>query len=359
MNGLESPKPEAVGAVSEAASRAFAGALPRLLTLVNDKFSVNARLFSRTSPERLALVIDAHQHFGDMLRAVFEFSLYENMLDEMIWYVSALSSRGLGGDYFRKMVEAWIIAVHAAIPAREARELSRPLEWLASNLSAVYARKEAAEGPTDSRVLAFLDIVLAKKRRGALDYALNLKRGGQSVERILTGVVLPAMAEVGRLWEANEISVSDEHAATEICRYALQMLTDELPRGQPLGLRAVVGCVPGEQHDVGAMLTAAFLETKGWDVVYLGRSMPERDLLKTVAEERPAVSVFSITLIAHLPASRDLFLGIRQTAPGTKIIAGGHASEVASRTLASYVDAVVGGIYETHEAALKLVGRNA
>jgi len=359
MDRLKFPKPESVGAVSEAAVRAFAEALPRLLTLINDKFSVDARLFSGSSPEQLALVFDAHKHFGDMLRGIFEFSLYGRMLDEFRWYVSALSSRGLGEEYFRKMLEGWIIAIHAMIPPREACELSRPLEWLVSNVSAIYERRESAEGPTNSQLRQFLDLVLGRNRRDAVDYVLNLKRSGEGVERILSAVVLPAMEELGRLWEANEISVSDEHAATEISRYALHRLMDQLPREKPLGLKAIVSCVPGEQHDVGAQLTAAYLETKGWDVVYLGRSTPESDLLKTVTEDRPAVCVFSIALIARLPASRDLFLRIRDAAPATKIIAGGHAAEMASETLAPYVDAVVSGIYETHELALKIVRGNA
>jgi methanogenic corrinoid protein MtbC1 len=359
MSISKSPEAGGVCAVSERASRAFAEALPRLLTLVNDKFSVETRLSSRTTPEELHIIQDAHGHFGDMLRAVFEFSLYEIMLDEFRTYASALRSRGFGEDYFRRLVEAWIIAVHAAIEHREARELSRVLEWLARNAGALSAEARPPEVALGGPSQEFLGLALSGKRRDVLAYALERAREGMSPVGIVSDIVLPAMAEVGRLWERNEISVSAEHTATEISRYVLQRAMDELPRETALGLGAVVSCVPGEQHDIGALLTAAHLEAKGWDVTYLGRSTPERDLLDTMGEKEPEVGVFSITMIARLPASRDLFVKIRQISPRTRIIVGGHAAGAAAATLAPYVDAVVGGFQDTHDQALRLVRDNA
>lgn len=351
--------PKDQGPVSERARRAFAEALPRLLTLVNDKFSVDSRLLSRRTPEQLALLYDAHRHFGDMLRAIFEFSLYEHMEKEFAWYAGVMRSRGFGQEYLRKLVEAWIIAVHAAIEHREACEISRPLEWLEANVDRISTPVPAEDAPRSPNVREFLKLALSGRRLEALNYVLELGRAGEKPEDIVSNTVLPAMAGIGRLWEANEISVSEEHAATEISRYALQRIMDEIPRDKPLGLTVLVGCVPDEQHDIGAMLTAAYMEARGWDVTYLGRSTPEADLLKAVAEVAPAVCVFSITMIARLPASRDLFVDLKEAAPGMGIIAGGHAAEIASRALTRYVDAITRSFQETHEAALKLAGENA
>ena len=359
MGDKEFPARVPAGTLSEGASRAFAEALPRLLTLVNDKFSVEARLFSRITREHLSLVADAHEHFGGMLRAVFEFSLYRHMLDEFNWYVSALSSRGLGEEYFRKMVEGWIIAIHATVPPVEAREVSRLLEWLASSVQCGLPQERSRPRRPRIRGAANSWLCDGRKEKGCRLLCARTQTGRRGVEHILKGVILPALIEVGRLWEANEINVSDEHAATEICRYALERLMEGLPREKPMGLRASVGCVPGEQHDIGALLTSVYMEAKGWDVVYLGRSTPESDLLETVERGRPPVCVFSITLIARLPASRDLFVRIREKSPESRVIAGGHAAEIAAETLAPYLDAVVGGIREAHEVALNLVRGNA
>jgi hypothetical protein len=116
--------------VSESAIRAFSEALPKLLSLVNDKFAVDERVLKKQQPEDLKFIYDAHHHFGDMLRAIFEFDLYDHMLGEFAWYVSALSSRGFKESYFRRMVEAWMIAIHSSIKPPESGELTASLEYL-------------------------------------------------------------------------------------------------------------------------------------------------------------------------------------------------------------------------------------
>jgi hypothetical protein len=71
------------------------------------------------------------------------------------------------------------------------------------------------------------------------------------------------------------------------------------------------------------------------------------------------VAVFSISLLARLPAARDLFAAIRKRFPGIRIIAGGRAAVIARKPLAGSVDAVAGGLEELQETALRLAGGNA
>jgi methanogenic corrinoid protein MtbC1 len=362
------PEPEGGGADSQKASpsavskigrRAFSGAFPRLLAQVNDKFAVDARVLKEEQPENLEFIYDAHRHFGDMLSAVYEFGLYENMLDEFAWYVSTLSSRGFGETYFRRMVEAWIIAVHSTIKPPESSELSAPLEYLCRNLHDIYSAAAAEAPPLDPEAQHFLSLILNKDRRGAAEYVLSLLERGDAVERVYSSVVLPALGRLGALWQGNDISVADEHAATEISRYALFRLIDSIPRERPLGKQALVACVPGEEHDIGAQIASGYLEAKGWDVVYVGRSAPADAIIKTIEARRPQVAVFSINLIARLPAARDLFLAIRSRFPGVKIIAGGHAAIVARQSLTAYVHGIAGGPEDLHTLALRLVGQDA
>jgi hypothetical protein len=49
--------------VSESAIRAFSEALPKLLSLVNDKFAVDERVLKKQQPEDLKFIYDAHHHF--------------------------------------------------------------------------------------------------------------------------------------------------------------------------------------------------------------------------------------------------------------------------------------------------------
>jgi methanogenic corrinoid protein MtbC1 len=344
--------------VSAAAAEKFAEYLPKLLNLVNEKFAVEERLSAEPATGgRLELTGDAHMHFGRMLRAIFEFGLYQDMADEFGGYVSTLSTRGLGEPYFRRMVEGWIIAVHSAIEPPLARELTVPLEWLRRNLHDFYAYKPAAERVLSPEGQSFLNLILERRRRDAAEYVISLRDTGFAPARLFSEIIMPALAEVGLMWQRNEISVADEHAATEICRYVIYRVIDTMPREAPLPYKILVACVPGEEHELGARVLADYLETRGWAVTFLGRSTPEDDLI--AASNGVDVAVLSVTMIANLPAARDLLARLRGEVPGTRTAVGGRAAAKAREVIKGYAGAVLSGIEEAHPVCLGLVGGNA
>jgi methanogenic corrinoid protein MtbC1 len=257
------------------------------------------------------------------------------------------------------MLRAWMIAIHSSIKPPESRDLTRPLEYLCRLLHSVYSAEYVDGEPLSPDAQHFLSLLLDKKRRDAADYALGKAAGGSNLAQVYAGLVLPALNQVGVLWQKNKISVADEHAATEIGRYVISRLIDSVPRERPIGVKALVACVPGEEHDVGAQVASGILEAKGWAVIYVGRSAPEEEIIKVLESERPRVAVFDIALIARLPGARDLFVKVRSGPGSTKIIAGGRAALAARKVLEAYVDAVVDGPDELHEVALRLVGKDA
>jgi methanogenic corrinoid protein MtbC1 len=348
-------KPISASAVTE-----FAQAFPRLLVLVNEKLDLEARFARlRLSDEDLRLIRDAHTHLGGMVRAVYEFGLFGQMAEEFAWYVATLSSRGLPREYFRTSIESWIIAIHSAIRPPESAELARPLQWLRDNLTDLYAIRPELQGSPGPELEAFMTLILSRKRHEAGDYLLGLLDRGYSIGRIQSEIVTPAMAEVGHRWQRNEISVADEHAATEICRYSILRLIDGIEREQPLPYKALIGCVPGEEHDLGVRLISGYFEAKGWTVYFMGHSTPEDHILKTIESDQPNIGLFSITLLEHLPAARDLFGKIRSSQPDLRIVAGGRAAVLAEHVLTDICDAVVSDPENAHMVSIKLVGGNA
>jgi methanogenic corrinoid protein MtbC1 len=346
--------------VSEGAAARFAERLPMLLNLVNDKFAVEERLADDPSAGgHVDLIDDAHMHFGRMLRAIFEFGLYGDMVDEFRWYLATLSSRGLGEAYFRHMVEGWIIAIHATIEPEFSGQLTRPLRWLQRRLPDLYASGPGISPPLSPEGQVFLNILLEQSRRRAAEYVISLKDTGFAPVGLFSHVILPALGEIGMMWQRNEISVADEHMATEICRYVIYRVIDAMPLEPRRSHKILVACVPGEEHELGARVLADYLETRGWPVVFLGRSTPGGDLIGAIEGNRIDVAVLSVTMIANLPATRDLLAAIRRKAPHVKTMAGGRAALKAAAVLKACADAVVSDIEEAHSVCLDLVGGNA
>jgi methylmalonyl-CoA mutase cobalamin-binding subunit len=126
------------------------------------------------------------------------------------------------------------------------------------------------------------------------------------------------------LWQHNELTVADEHAATAITDLALAAACLEAQRRghEPEG-SVVVACAEEEWHVMPARMFAEQLRAVGWDVVFLGASTPAEHLQRFVAAERPAAVAVSCTVPVHLHGARRAISASH--AAGVPVLAGGAA----------------------------------
>lgn len=198
----------------------------------------------------------------------------------------------------------------------------------------------------------YLAAQLDGDRAGAIAVILDegLARGVDAQSLVLQ-VIQPAQHEIGRLWQENAITVAQEHLATAITQVALARLYGQLPRRTPNGRNVIVACPEGERHDLGARVTADFLEMAGFEVRYLGADVPNDDLVKIVAERKPDLLALSVTMAENLPAAQDAVDRVcRATSGSVRIAIGGYALEATG-------DALPPGVTFTCADAAALVGR--
>ena len=142
-------------------------------------------------------------------------------------------------------------------------------------------------------------------------------------------VIQPALYMVGTLWEAGRMTVAQEHHATTISRLALAQLSAMLASQADNGKVAVVACVEGEHHDLGAQMTADLFEMAGFHVRFLGANVPTSDLLAAIRADCPDVLALSATMPANLPALREAIAGVRaEVGDRVVVAAGGQALAV-------------------------------
>lgn len=177
--------------------------------------------------------------------------------------------------------------------------------------------------------MPLVEALLAGNRRGAEQVVLEALDHGLEPLDLYADVVQPAMYEVGRLWEENEITVAREHAATAIAEYVLGRVFARLPRAETVRGRAVVVGPSGERHQLGPRIVADALEADGWDVRFLGIDVPDEATVATVLEHQADLVCISATLATTIPAVRDLIGKIRLvTADRARILVGGRAFAV-------------------------------
>jgi methanogenic corrinoid protein MtbC1 len=180
-------------------------------------------------------------------------------------------------------------------------------------------RTSATLDPHASTIESLLEQYVAAQldgdRRAALRVVVDqgLERG-VPLPSLYVDLIQAAQYQIGELWQANRISVAQEHLATAISQLAVAELYRALPAATPLERRVLVACVGGELHDLGARITADFFEMAGFEVRYLGANVPTDSLVPMVREDSPDVLVLSVTMTFHVDVLREAVGRIRQVA---------------------------------------------
>ncbi len=174
----------------------------------------------------------------------------------------------------------------------------------------------------------YLDALLIPNRLLALQTVTHSLGSGTRALDLYVDVIAWAQHEIGRLWERNEVSVSQEHVATAISQLTLSQIYPALPRKNPIGRTALVSCVEGELHELGARMVADMLEVEGYEVVLLGANTPTESLIQMIRDLSPDIVGLSVSMESFLPAAIEAVKQIRAIGSDSpQILVGGHAVE--------------------------------
>lgn len=173
----------------------------------------------------------------------------------------------------------------------------------------------------------YLKALLDCDRERARELILGAVATGTTVRDIYLHVFQAAQYEVGRLWEANVITVAQEHYCTAVTQSVIAELYPRLFWSNRCGKRLVAACVEGEMHEMGVRMVCDFFEMEGWDTYYLGANTPTADMLKMVEDRKADVLAISATMRSHVPAVEELVRAVRSSATLARvpILVGGRS----------------------------------
>src|SRR6476469_4197258 len=133
-----------------------------------------------------------------------------------------------------------------------------------------------------ARALLHGDEIAAEQAiREALDARL-------STAEIDDEIIAPALWLVGELWERGEITVADEHLATEISIRVLALQREARRVAESRGERRVMLAAPsGELHVIALRMVGTVLHEAGYRVMMLGPDVPAAALAASAIRHRP------------------------------------------------------------------------
>jgi methanogenic corrinoid protein MtbC1 len=179
-------------------------------------------------------------------------------------------------------------------------------------------------------IQALLGHLLAERRSACSQLVERLCEEGHDHEALYEGLLRPVMHEVGVLWEQNLVTVAREHVATAIVEGLLHQL---LQRASPVALtgrRALVACVEGELHQVGARMVADTLELRGWDTRFVGAGVPLVALERMAEEHRPHLLGLSMAMSWNRASLNQTLAALSHI---EQVVVGGHFFESRPRAL--------------------------
>jgi methanogenic corrinoid protein MtbC1 len=291
-----------------------------------------AELLGGNAPELLPGIHLRHRRF---MSAVFHLGDYSMLASQVPWMYRTLRSHGFSYDYFPVKFSAWRDAVMRHLPEESALPVAAAYEWLLSahprSVEEAEERRRAdADAPTricrEAREL--IHDLLTGEERDCLVRVVRSVKDAEALKRYYRGPLREAMQEIGSLWERGKITVAQEHLSTSIVgRMMAAMYARVVTERGFTRKKAVVTCVPGDHHEVGARMLADFLELEGFRVWYLGASTPAGEVVETARRESPLLLCLSVTLPCGVMAAREIIRKVRGggSCGNTKVIVGGHA----------------------------------
>lgn len=185
--------------------------------------------------------------------------------------------------------------------AADATRVERMRQALGEGLSASEAARVALEEQRPAvglledaagRLLASIEAYDEPAAHAVLDQSL----AAFGLDAVVRDVILPTLTSVGDRWAKGDVSVSQEHFASNLIRGRLLSLARFWGRG--VGPLALLACAPGEAHDLSLLAFGLVLRSHGWRIVYLGADTP----IATIAQAAEAMAP-ELTVIATFDAA--------------------------------------------------------
>ena len=141
-----------------------------------------------------------------------------------------------------------------------------------------FVRLQRHEEPPDDAVDRWIDVLLSEMSQ---ELALVRARARLGSWHRVAQELEPVLTEVGARWARGELSVGDEHIASERLSRALARIVESLPL-LPSAPGCLLACVETEQHTLGLSLAEVCFRELGWASVWLGARSPTEAIVEQV-----------------------------------------------------------------------------
>ncbi len=202
--------------------------------------------------------------------------------------------------------------------------------------------------------------VLKGNRKGIAAQTKEALAQGEEPQALLHEVLLPAINEVGELFDKGRYFLPQLIGSAEAMKNSIEIL-------EPLLLRetdaedmpvVVIATVEGDIHDIGKNLVALMLKNYGFRVIDLGKDVPKEDIIRAAKENNARIIALSALMTTTMQRMREVVAYAKEEKVSARIMIGGA---VITREYADEIgaDGYSADAAEAVKLAQRLVGEKA
>jgi methanogenic corrinoid protein MtbC1 len=245
----------------------------------------------------------------EFLRPVLEFGVLQPMVDYLAWLGSVLSARAIPLEHLALSLD-WLGQFFAErMPAADGAVVADVLKAAETKFLAAGNRLASPAPPSTQpwpELEGFEAALLAGRQHEASTIVNRCLDEGHSLVDLELHLILPSLYEIGEKWQANKVTVAQEHMATAIVQ---SVMTAGLLRSLPpplIAKRVLLACVEGNSHAIGLRMVSDGFQLAGWDVQFLGANMPTMALVGQVVAWLPDLVGLSVSFPQQLRVVKDI-----------------------------------------------------
>ncbi len=183
---------------------------------------------------------------------------------------------------------------------------------------------QEAVGESETRK-ALRNAVMKGNRNGIAVLTKDALVKGEEPAALLNEVLLPAINDVGELFDKGKYFLPQLIGSAEAMKNAIEVLEPLLLKDTDAGNMPVVvlATVEGDIHDIGKNLVALMLKNYGFQVIDLGKDVPKEEIIRAAKENNARIIALSALMTTTMQRMREVIDLAKQEGVDAKVMIGG------------------------------------
>jgi excisionase family DNA binding protein len=206
---------------------------------------------------------------------------------EFVTSAEAARMLGVGPTSIKRWADSGLLTC-ARTPGKHRRFVRRDVERF-------LIERGGSSGPDPDQINAWIGLLGTNSGCYEVHSALMRERSRQGSWWQVAEVLANVLSELGRRWQAGEITVLQEHAASEQLARGLARACEALPSADGAA-RCLLATVEGDYHTLCLSLGELCLREAGWRPVWAGRASPVSEILALIAQRELRMVALSASI---------------------------------------------------------------